>query len=205
MSSPYLLLPLLLEVLLIFWLGWLMTLTVVDCPNFRKSAGSLGLVAFWTVGIGVVVLGALAFDRQNETLDSAQILPRVQRMWTVMQQHQLHWALLAMVLGLLVSTAMDILRWRAKGGVFFWASITQAGFRMGLLIVLVPVLAFLGVFLAKALVWLADRLAWWDSLTAQLWAWPVWALLLVLELATVVVSVMMHRDLLDKADAPARA
>jgi hypothetical protein len=201
MSSPYLVLPLLSEVLLIFWLGWLMTRTLVDCPSFRKSAGSLWLTVFWTAVAGAVVLGALAFDRQNQALDSAQIVPRAQRVWAVIQHHQLHWALVAMLLGLLISTAMDILRWRDKGGVFFWASITHVGFRMGLLIVLIPVLGFFGIFLAEVLLWLAERFVWWEALSAQLWAWPVWVLLLVLELGTVVVSVLMHRDLLAKAAA----
>lgn len=204
MSSPYLVLPLLLEILLIFWLGWLMTGTVVTCPTFRKSAGSLGVTLLWTALILLPLIVAMAIDRQNETLDAEQILPRAQRMWAVIQHHQLHWAMAAMVLGLLVSTAMDILRWRAGGGAFFWASITHAGFRMALVIVLVPVLGFLGVFLAELFIWLADRFAWWEPLTAQLWAWPMWALLLVLELGALVVGVLMHRELLAKAATPSR-
>jgi hypothetical protein len=200
MSSPYLILPLLAEVLLIFWLGWLLTRTVVDCPNFRKSAGSFGITLFWTVGIGAVVFAALAFDRQQEVLDPAQVLPRMQRMGAVIQHHQLHWALAAMLLGLVVSTAMDISRWRANGGAFFWASITHAGFRMGLLVVAIPLLGVPLLIFAESVFGAADQTDSQGWLTAQLGAWPVWGLLLVLEIAAVAVGVLIHRELLAKGE-----
>lgn len=205
MSSPYLVLPLLLEVLLIFWLGWVLTRTAVDCETFRKGSGSFALCLFWTAGIGAVVLVALAFDRQQEALDPAQILPRLERMQAVIVEHRLHWAMAAMAGGLLVSTAMDIARWRAQGGVFFWSSITHAGFRMAMLIVAVPVIGVPAIMLGELLVELLLRLGWADLLGAQLWAWPVWAFLLLLDLAATVVGVLMHRDLLAEASTPAKA
>lgn len=50
--SPWLLLlPMAFEVLLIFWIGWILSRFVVSCPAFRKSAGSFALVVFWSIAI----------------------------------------------------------------------------------------------------------------------------------------------------------
>lgn len=198
LSGPYLLLPLMLELLVIFWLGWAMSRTIVDCKVFRRSAGSIGLTLFWTAVAAVVLLAAFSYDGTRHELSMAHIAPSARTAWASILAHDLHWALLAMIAGLLVTTTTDVVRWKQRGGVFFWASITTAGFRVGLIILVGVVGAIPLMMFGEVIAGQIGRGGWIDALAAQQWAWPIWTALLLLDLGVVVLATAMHKDLLAK-------
>ncbi len=194
LASPYLLLPMLAELLLIFWLGWLLSRSVVRCPAFRRSAGSGLGVAVWSALILAVALGWVAWDPLAGEFSLQDLKPRAAAAFDTTLQHGLHWALLAMLVGLLAATVGEVAAWRRSGGVFVWTSITTAGTRIGLLVLLGMVAALAAGFLAP--LWQGSGLgAWLD----QRLAWLVWSILLVLDLGVVVVLALMHRDLRRRA------
>jgi hypothetical protein len=194
LTAPFVVLPLLLELLAVFWGGQLLK-RVVDCKAFRQSAGGLVLTLLWTAGIGLLILGMLSWDSAAGAPDPAQLPQALAAAPTTIREHGLHWALLAMLGGLLFGTVHDIHHWKRHGGVFVWTAITTAGFRLGLLFLLGFVGVLLGALLGEFVLELLARSGWLPLLRAHGWAWPVWGVLLLLDLAVVVVSALMHRDL----------
>jgi hypothetical protein len=199
LSSPYLLLPLLVEMLAVFWIGWLLSRHVVDCPAFRKSAGSFWLTVAWTLAALFVLLAVLAYDRGQGQFALAHIAPAAAEAAHSVRAHGLQWPILALLGGLALSTWFDMQQWRRDGGVFFWASITTASFRIALGILLGTLGAIPLLIFGSTALGLAERFGAVDLLSRQLWAWPVWAALLLLDIGVVVLAAAMHRDLLRKA------
>jgi hypothetical protein len=196
---PWLLvLPLAFEFVCIMWVGWLLSRFFVSCEAFAKSAGSFWLVLIWTVAVVAVFIAAILFNpggtgRPDGIEDGLRDAAR----WMV--RTDLHWALLAMLAALLVSTAQEVTRWKQVRGVFVWTSIMTAGFRIGV-IFLVGFLGFvLAMFTGGFLVELgADYLVGTPSRAV---VWGTYGFLLVVELITLVVATLMHRETLQKQAA----
>lgn len=198
-----LLLPMAFEMLVIFWVGWVMSRFVVSCPAFRRSAGSFALVLAWSAAIVGAFLAAIQFNPGGENkpgLFQDGFAEALQ--WIV--RTDLHWALLAMTAGLLASTSQEVTRWKQEGGVFVWASIMNAGFRIGI-IFLLGLFGFIIAMFSGG--WLVEVIT--EALFAYTGRPLVWAFyggLLIVEIITLVVSTLMHRETLAKQAAarPAR-
>lgn len=193
LSAGFVALPLVLEFIAIFWIGWVMATWFVSCETFRKSAGSFGLALFWTILIVGAMAGFLAWDERAERLDPALIPQHFDAAWSRIRGSGLHYAIGLAIAGLVVSTVPEVLRWRRKGGVVVWTSIMNSGFRLGIMILLAFVGGLLGILAGEFLLPLlpAER--------AALWPWAVFWFLLVADVATTVVAALMHRDLGRKA------
>lgn len=81
LSAGFVALPLALEFIAVFWIGWVMATWFVDCETFRKSAGSFGLSLFWTLLIGGTMAGFLAWDDAAGNLDPARIPRNLELAW----------------------------------------------------------------------------------------------------------------------------
>ena len=194
LSAPFVVLPLLLELLVVFWGGQLLK-QFVDCRAFRQSAGGLPLTLAWTLGIGLLILAMLGWDSATGLPTPAQLPQALAAALATVREHGLHWALLAMLGGLLFGTLHDLGYWKRHGGVFVWTAITATGFRLAVMFLLGFAGVFVGVFLGEFALAQLARSGWLPLLRAQGWAWPVWALLLLLDLGVVVLGTLMHRDL----------
>lgn len=190
-----LLLPLLAEALAVLWLGGVLALAVVPCPAFRASAGrgpGIAIASLLLLAAGVGLLYAVPGLRGANGIDLAAVGPWLHR-------HQMHWALLAVVAGLVLTTANEVLAWRLRGGVqggvFVWTGLTFMATRFGLVILLGLVLGVPLALFAGALHERIEGSAWLATLAANQWAWAVWGVLLLLDLSTLVVLALMHRDL----------
>jgi hypothetical protein len=188
-------LPMLVEFIVIFWVGYFMSRFLIDCRAFAQSAGGLRLTLIWTVIILMGVLAAAAFDPESDGLRFAHIAAGLAWGWQQIRSAGLHWVILVSILGLLISTTFEVLRWRRLHGVFVWTSIMHTGFRLGVMFVL-------GFFAAIALIPLGDFLASFVSDRMQsagtAMAWAVFGFLLLSELLTVIISALMHREALKK-------
>jgi len=193
LSAGFVVLPLVVEFIAVFWIGWVMATWFVDCETFRKSAGSFGLALFWTIVVAGAMAGLLAWDGNAERIDASRIPEQFGAAWSRIRGSGLHYALGFAVAGLIVSTVPEVLRWRRKGGVFVWTSIMNSGFRIGIMILLGFVGGLLGILLGEFLlpVVAEERDA--------LWPWAVFWFLLVADVATTIVAALMHRDLGKKA------
>lgn len=194
LTAPFVVLPLLLELLAVFWGGQLLK-RVIDCTAFRQSAGGLVLTLMWTLGIGLLILLMLSWDSAAGAPDPAQLPQALVAAKATVLEHGLHWALLAMLGGLVFGTVHDISHWKHHGGVFFWTAITTAGFRLAVLFLAGFVGIFLAVLLGEFVLMQLSHSGWLPLLRAQGWAWPVWGFLLLLDLGVVVLATLMHRDL----------
>lgn len=203
LTAPYLILPLIAELLAMFWIGWLMSRTVVRCPVFRKSAGTLGVV-LWTLVIALGMAAWLAYDPTAGDMALGRIAANAAAAWATIVANGLHWAVLVAVLGLCVSTVMEIQAWRQTGGVFVWTAITTTGTRIGLLILLGFVAMVPAMFVGPMVVSLLEAQGWLALLSQGQWAWPVWAVLLALDLGVLIVLTLMHRELV-RSRRPAKA
>ncbi len=190
-----LVLPMVVEFIVIFWVGYFLSRFLIDCKAFAQSAGSLGLTLTWTIILLIGVLAAAAFDPQSEDLRSAHIATGLVSGWQQVRNAGLHWVILVSMLGLLISTTFEVLRWRRLRGVFVWTSIMHTGFRLGVMFVL-------GIFATVALILLGDFLASalsdWRQLAGPAIAWAVFGFLLLSEFLTVIISALMHREALKK-------
>jgi hypothetical protein len=194
LTAPFVVLPLLLELLVVFWGGQLLK-RVVDCKAFRQSAGGLPLTLAWTVGIGLLILGMLSWDSATGQPDPARLPQALSAAQASIVEHGLHWALLAMFGGLLFGTIHDLSYWKRHGGVFVWTAITATGFRLAVLFLLGFVGVIVGTVLGEFVLMQLSHSGWLPLLRAQGWAWPVWAFLLLLDVGVVVLATLMHRDL----------
>lgn len=190
-----LLLPLLVEALAVLWLGGVLALTVVPCPAFRASAGrgpGIVIASLVLLAAGCGLLYAVPELRGANGIDPAAV-------WPWLHRHQLHWALLAVVAGLVLTTANEVLAWRLRGGVqggvFVWTGLGFMATRFGLVILLGLVLGVSLALFAGALHERIEGSAWLARLAANQWAWAVWGALLLLDLSTLAVLALMHRDL----------
>ncbi len=194
---PWLLLaPLAFEFIAIFWVGWILSRFIVNCPAFRKSAGSFGLVLFWTLLIGGLGAAAIQFNPggRGDAVSFAQALDKA---WRLIVATELHWAMLAMLVALIAGTVPEVTRWKEKGGVFVWATIMTAGFRVAVMFLMF----FFGIFFVALG---SDALFGHSSLRARNQTWFVYWFLLIAEVLTLVLSVAMHRDTVAKQRAPGK-
>jgi len=195
LSSPYLLLPLWFELFVATWMGWLMARTVVPCPTFRRSGGSLFAMLVWSGVLLVPPALALAWDPVAGTLDPFRIPDGSRLAWHTVLASGLHWALLAAAGGLALSSIGEVLAWRRQGGVFVWTSLSTMSTRIALVFALAALAGIPLIFLGGLLKDLVARSSWLPLLSEGLWAWPVWTVLLLLDVGVVLVLALMHRDL----------
>lgn len=194
-SAWLLVLPLVVELLVIFWVGFFLSRFVIDCKAFAQSAGSLWLTLVWTLVIVLAMTAGAAFDPQAGGLHWAQLHSGLASAWQQIEAAGLQWVILVSMLGLLISTTFEVMRWRRLRGVFVWTSILHSGFRLG-------VMFLLGIFGTVALIvlgnFLASFLKGWTQSSAEATAWAVFGFLLLSELVTLIVSTLMHREALKK-------
>jgi hypothetical protein len=189
MGAAFLLLPLLVELLSMFWIGLLLSRTVVRCEAFRRSAGSGIGVVVWTLVILGGVAAWLAYQ-PGEGWSPARIGEAASARWETARAFGMHWAVLASIVGLLLATAREVMAWRPEQGVFVWTSVITTGSRIGLAVLLGMLVALLFAVFGPVL----------KPLVAALpLAWLVWTVLLVLDVGVVVVLALMHRDFKRKA------
>jgi len=188
---PWLLLaPLAFEFIAIFWIGWVLSRFVVQCPAFTKSAGSFPLVLFWTIAIGAAATAAIQFNPGGHR-DPMPVSESLRAGWRLIVATDLHWAMLAMLAALIGSTVPEVTRWKRERGVFVWTSIMTAGFRVAVIFLM----GFAGIFIA---VFLGDALFGYGELRYRNLTWAVYWFLLVAEVLTLVLAVAMHRDTVAK-------
>ena len=188
---PWLLaLPFIVEFLLIFWIGWVLSTFVVSCKAFSKSAGGFPRVLVASLLFGGALLAAIVFNPGGTGRPaSATVALHEAAMWIV--RTDLHWALLAMAAALVGSTALEVMRWKQERGVFVWAAVMTAGFRLGVAFLVV----FFGVFV---LVFAGDWIAPWFEAgvfgVGRPLTWALFFFIVLVEVLTLVVAVAMHRD-----------
>ncbi len=203
LPSWLLVLPFAVEFLVIFWLGWFLSRFVVSCPAFRKSAGSFGLVLFWSLLLAGGMGAAIVFNPGGEPAPAGAAA--LHDAWNWVVRTDMHWALLAMLAALIVGTAQEVMRWKQVGGVFVWTSIMTAGFRLGVAFLMAFFGIFVAVFAGEFIVDLADARLQFGGTVLN---WVLFGFIVLVEVATVVVSVLMHRDAMnsksEKVAAPAK-
>jgi hypothetical protein len=173
MSSPYLLLPFALEFVAMCWLGvWLCGR--VNCPKYRGSWSHPDFAIAFGAGVLFALLVLIAYDafRQGGSLP--------------------HWglwsAVVATLLGISISTRQEVAAWRAEGGPFVWSLSVIEGLKM-VVVLLMSTVGLLPILLVYSLVASSSRN---DAFLAQgLWAWPVWALLLLVEIGVIVLLAVL--------------
>ncbi len=172
LSPMYLLMPLFVEFLVIFWLGWVLARWFVDCPAFHKTGGSFASVLLWT-GLFLFVLWAA---------HAGDFVQGMRTGWAKLSSSGLHYAIGASLLGLLLSTAAEVWQWRRKRGVFVWTSIMNTSLRIAALVVLGFVVLMLGVF--GGFVWLSSAGAA-EALGPQAPVWLTFWGLMAIELLAI--------------------
>jgi len=200
MGAIFLLLPLLAELLAMFWLGLLMAFTLVRCASFRASMGSGVGIVLWSLGICGAVAAWMAHDPAAGTWSLAALPQGARRTWDMGIGFGVHWAILVAVLGLVAASLREALAWRPEEGVFVWTAITSISVRLGLALLL-GFFAFIGFVFLQPLVGPLLRAAAEGGSGA---AWVVWAALLLIDIGVVVVLALMHRELLAKQAASQR-
>lgn len=195
MSGAGLLLPLLVEALVVLWLGGALALTVVPCAAFRASAGrgpGILMASAVVIVAGYALLHGVPELRAGDSIDVTAILPWLYR-------HQLHWTLLAVIVGLMLSSVREVMTWRADGGVhggvFVWTTLSFMATRIGLVLALGLFVALPALLIMASAHEPATTGSWLTPLASGSWAWGLWGGLLLLDLATLAVLTGMHRDL----------
>lgn len=186
-TAGFLLLPLAVEFLSILWLGLVLAYFIVDCPKFVAESRKPARVLIWTL----VLLGAFALVLGWEGgggFDPARVRPGWTSAWREIFDTGLVWAMLAEVLGLVVSTVREVFQWRQEGGVFVWNSVFAPSFRIAVVILM-------AVFSPFVLIPLADSLVPWLLETPQRIAWTAFGFLLFVEVGGLAVGVGLHRSL----------
>lgn len=189
----FVLLPLAVEILAIFWVGWIMATWLVSCEAFRRTAGSLVLAIAWTLVILGLIAARLGLGGDPTHFDTAHIPANLAIVWTKVRDSGLSWAMLAAVAALVLATIPEILRWRREGGVFVWTSIMNSGFRLGVMVLLAFVGGLVAIIGAEFVLPVTSegRAAWWP--------WVAYWFLLVADVLTLGISTAMHRDIGRKA------
>lgn len=184
LTAGFLLVPLAAEIVTVFWVGLFLSYFVVDCPAFAKTGRRPILVLLWTLAIGGIVSAVLAWDDGSFHID--RIRPGWATGWQELWATGLVWALVAGVIGLLFSTAPEVLRWRRAGGVFVWNSIFNLGMRA-------TVLILLGVLVVFLLIGFAESLGTWVFASPEHAAWFVFGFLVLVEIGGLALGVAIHR------------
>ncbi|MBK6727427.1 MAG: hypothetical protein IPG63_09240 [Xanthomonadales bacterium] len=199
---PWLLvLPFASEFLAIFVVGWFLSRFVISCKSFRKSAGGTVLLLFWMLLIvGAMALAVVFNPGGADRVDTPQ--QAFAEAWQWIVRTDLHWALAAMFAALLGSTFQEVVRWKQERGVFVWAAIMTAGFRFGIAFLVAFLATFVLIFAGELLLPAVGRL--FDGGGSAL-TWIVYGFIVLVEVLTLVVAVLMHRDALKPKSAKAAA
>jgi hypothetical protein len=107
-----------------------------------------------------------------------------------------HWAVLAVVGGIAVGSALELRRWRARGGVFVWGQTIGGGMRIVLAIFGAPLLVLAGVLLGPFV------LEAFPALLDVAPAWWAFGLMALAELAVLALAFAMHRYFAAHPDGP---
>jgi hypothetical protein len=180
-------LPIAAEILAVMWIGVLLARCFIDCPVFREGAHGLFAPLWWSVLLGGGYLAWLAFDPVMGGLVPARMPGALGAAAQVAVASGVHWAVLAVVGGIAVGSALELRRWRARGGVFVWGQTIGGGMRIVLAIFGAPLLvlagALFGPFVLEAFPALLDVApAWW-----------AFGLMVLAELAVLALAFAMHR------------
>ncbi len=185
-TAAYLLLPLAAEFATIMWLGLLLSMCVVNAPVFVATYRKPGRVVFWTLIL--VSFLSVAHGWESEAgFDVGRIGPGWVATWGEVVRTGLIWALVVDVVGLVVSTARELVSWRSSGGVFLWRSVFSPSFR-------VAVVVLMAIFSPFVLIPLADSVLPWLLETPRRTAWTAFAFLLLVEVGALALGVWLHRD-----------
>jgi hypothetical protein len=183
-SAAYLLLPLAVEFTSIMWLGLLLAYFVVDCPKFNGESKRPLRVIFWTLLLIGAISAIVAWSEGR--FDASRIRPGWATVWQEVWATGLVWAIAAGVLGLVVSSTREVLRWRVERGVFVWNSVFAPSLR-------IAVVMLAGIFSPFVLIPLGDSLVPWLLDTPSRIAWTAFGFLLLVELGALAIGVGMHR------------
>ena len=177
-------LPLAAEFLAIMWVGRFLVRPFVDCKAFAQSMGGWLAFVIWNAIVIGAYVAALAWDSDKHGFAGA-----FAERWALVRESGMHDAIGVAIVGLVLSTIVEVVRWRAVRGVFVWTSIMASGFRIGVLFLCAMLAAVLGIVFGKAI---GGRPGLWN------WSWIVFGFLLLVDVATLVVSTLFHRELLGK-------
>ena len=184
-TAGFLLLPLAVEFVSIMWLGLVLGYFVVDCPTFIATSRRPGRVLFWTLALFVGLSVVLGWECGG--FDAARIRSGWVSAWREAWRTGLVWAMLAEVLGLLLSTAREVVNWRRVGGVFARDSVFAPSLR-------IAVVVLAGILSPFVLIPLADSVVPWLLETPERIAWTAFGFLLFVEVGGLAVGVAMHRS-----------
>lgn len=198
MPAPLVALPWLVEFVAIQWLGLALASAAVDCPKFVASSRRPVLVVLWTLAV-VVPMGIwLAWDAATERPNLMLLPVRAFETARVVVDSGLHWAVLAVLLALVVTSIREISQWRRVGrpGAFVWTATFPLAFRFvaGLLLLFVVPFALPVVSLLFGVIGAGEVL----QRVLDHPAWLVFVALLAIDLFALVASMRMHRDLTAK-------
>lgn len=193
---PLVVLPIAAEILAVMWIGVLLARCFIDCPAFREGAHGLFAPLFWSVLIGGGFVAWLAFDPLAGEFTAARMPGALVAAAQVAVASGVHWAVLAVVCGIAFGSALELRRWRARGGVFVWGQTIGGGLRIVLAIFGTPLLvlaaALLGPFVIETYPALLDVApAWW-----------AFGLMVLGEVAVLGLAFAMHRYLAAHPDGP---
>lgn len=195
MPAPLVALPWLVEFVAIQWLGLALASGPVDCPGFVASSRRPVLVLLWTLAVILPIGTWLAWDSEAERPNLMLLPVRAVETARVVVDSGLHWAVLAVLLALAVTSIREISQWRSAGraGAFVWTATFPLAFRFvgGLLLLFVVPFAVPVVSVLFGIVGAGEVL---ERVLAQP-AWLTFAALLAIDLFALVASTRMHRDL----------
>lgn len=189
LSGSLLLLPIAFEFLLMLWVGWLLSKTVIDCRAFKMTAGRTTHVLVLTLivlGIGTTMLAV-----QDGNFDIGRVVPGWRWVWQRMLDTGLVWALVVEAVWLVGSTIPEIARWRRTGGKFVWTSTFDTTLRLAALFFIVLGGVFFGILLG-------DFIGGWLQSPRGL-AWGVYGLLIAIEVGALMIGVFVHRQATQKS------
>lgn len=135
LGPGYVVLMFLVELVVVMWLGWALSRTLVREPVFQRVAGKVWVPIGWTLAVLTPYLGVLAFQSGGDTSQAfSQLAAWVERAWT----SGFVLAIAAVLAGLAADTWGDVRRWQARGGrdVFVWPATMQVGLRFAAILAL---------------------------------------------------------------------
>lgn len=188
LSLALLWLPLAVQFVALMWMGLVLSYTLVECPVFRQTLRSWWEIVLWTLATAAPYALWLAYDPLAGQWDPANWLVRWQGFWLEARQAGLHWILAVGLLGMALSSLIEALQWRQRGGVFHWSQAVSLGFLVAAL-VLIGLLLMVLTAVSMAIPLLGS---WWEQIPRLWW---YWGLLLLAEMGALVLSLAIDGDL----------
>lgn len=189
LSASFLLLPLAVEILLMMWIGLLLSRTVVNCPAFRRTGGAATHVIVISLLMVVVASGFIVIE--DGSVNLGNLGPGWRFVGDRVLETGLVWAMVAEAVGLLLATIPEVKRWKQVGGKFIWTPVFDLSLRLAAAVLML----FAGIFIFA---FVADWLVLWLDDSRDTQAWLVYGLLLVIELSGLGIGVKIHSDLARK-------